>query len=150
MDMMAKYQDAIEWIGDMDDTTFVTDCPDMPSVTVCMVADLWGKPVETVITDLRKYLETEKTETGSIWNTELKLMNLSEALKRCKHGHERRFGKSVLPLKVIVCDPAQIQCFGKNSGKSFIRVIDPETGSASDWWFHSMRVRLIGERESSR
>jgi hypothetical protein len=57
--MMARYQDAIDWIAQNDDTSFLDEadergCEPIISVTVGMVRDLWNKSTEDVIRDLRK------------------------------------------------------------------------------------------------
>lgn len=49
-----SYQDAIRWMAEHDDTEWITDEEPLPSVTACMVSDLFNVPVETVIGDLRQ------------------------------------------------------------------------------------------------
>ena len=59
---MARYRDAIAWLATEDDTTWLdqelTDGADevSPSVAACLVADVFRRPVEVVIADLRSLL----------------------------------------------------------------------------------------------
>jgi hypothetical protein len=60
---MARYQDAIEWIAYNDDTDFMDD--DEPihiSVTLHLVADLFGKNVDQAVKDLRKAIAKQDKE----------------------------------------------------------------------------------------
>lgn len=59
---MARYAEAIEWLAYNEDTSEIDNTYDEPSdvagfapVTVVMVADLFGKDIEQVIIDLRKF-----------------------------------------------------------------------------------------------
>lgn len=55
---MARYQDAINWIADNDDTEFVRDAETssdyLLSVTATLVRDLWDKTDDEILRDLRK------------------------------------------------------------------------------------------------
>lgn len=53
----ASYKEALYWIAAMDDWNFLDDESPIPSVTVCMVADLWGKTDAEVMRDLRKTIK---------------------------------------------------------------------------------------------
>lgn len=57
---MARYQDAINWIADNDDTEFVRDAETssdyLLSVTATLVRDLWDKTDDEILRDLRKAL----------------------------------------------------------------------------------------------
>ena len=52
------YRACLDWLLANDDTTFLdadgVNEANTPSVTVCLVADIFGKPDEIVVTDLRK------------------------------------------------------------------------------------------------
>ena len=50
----AKYENAIEWIASEDDTEWLNDEDPSPSVTACLVADIFGTTIEQVTRDLRK------------------------------------------------------------------------------------------------
>jgi hypothetical protein len=61
---MARYIDAIQWMADNDDTDWVEEYESggphggsHPSVTACMIADLWDKTEQQVYTDLVKALQ---------------------------------------------------------------------------------------------
>lgn len=58
------YRFALDWIVLNDDTEWLPkradDEGDPPSVTACLIADLFGKPVETVTRDLIRRKETAK------------------------------------------------------------------------------------------
>ncbi len=56
---MTKYQSAIQWIAENDDTIWLDDIPSIPSVTACLVADIFQKTEEQVINDIRKYKEKQ-------------------------------------------------------------------------------------------
>lgn len=51
---VASYRAAIFWIARNDDTTFLDVTPLIGSVSVALVADLFGRTDEEVIADLRK------------------------------------------------------------------------------------------------
>jgi hypothetical protein len=53
---MARYQDAIFWLASNEDMTWLDDPYGSPSVTTCLVIDLFGKEEEQVIADVRKEL----------------------------------------------------------------------------------------------
>ena len=57
---MATYKHAIEWIAEVDDTEWVHDPESNPSVTACLVADLFGKEEDQVRADIRKALNRMK------------------------------------------------------------------------------------------
>jgi len=48
----SKYLEALVWIAKNDDTNWLDDEYGRPSVTACMVADLFGKKIERVTADL--------------------------------------------------------------------------------------------------
>ena len=60
----ASYRDAIDWITQNDDTEWLHDEGDdlIPSVTACLVADVFGRTAEEVTTDLRKAMKREAKE----------------------------------------------------------------------------------------
>lgn len=59
----ASYNDAIEWIAYNDDTEWL-DCEyGSPSVTLCLVADIFGRTVEEATQDLRKALRRKEKES---------------------------------------------------------------------------------------
>lgn len=49
-----SYQEAIQWMATHDDTEWISIEDPLPSVTACMVSDLFNVPIETVIDDLRR------------------------------------------------------------------------------------------------
>lgn len=53
---------------------------------------------------------------------------------RCKAGHERRQGKSMLPLSVTF-------------PYGHVRVFDPETGGWTEWDVRQWRVRRVEEHD---
>lgn len=55
----AGYREAIRWMFDNDDTNWVDDEYGTPSVTACLVADLFGVTTEKVTEDLLRL--TNKT-----------------------------------------------------------------------------------------
>jgi hypothetical protein len=74
---MARYQDAIKWIAMNDDTEWLKDHPDKPSVTACLVADMWGHNVEKVAHDIRKFQKTKEYRrafSAQVDNEENKLL----------------------------------------------------------------------------
>lgn len=52
-----SYKAALEWIALNDDTEFLNDEHGQPSVTLLLVADLFGKSVDLVMMDLRKTIK---------------------------------------------------------------------------------------------
>lgn len=50
----ASYRAAIRWMAENDDTEWLHEPPHHPSVTACIVADLFGVDVERVESDLRR------------------------------------------------------------------------------------------------
>ncbi len=57
----ASYRDAIDWIAQNDDTEWLNDEADnlIPSVTACLVADVFARTTAEVTTDLRKAMKRE-------------------------------------------------------------------------------------------
>ncbi len=55
---MPRYQDFIDWIVNYDDTSFLNDNNPIPSVTISMLSHVFNKPVETVIEDVRRRLDS--------------------------------------------------------------------------------------------
>lgn len=53
---MARLKDAIDWIVDNDDTEWVHYSDPIPSVTACLVADLFDKDIEEITARIRKGL----------------------------------------------------------------------------------------------
>lgn len=55
-----NYKRAVDWIAGNDDTEWVDHDPESacgtPSVTACLVADLFDKPVEEVRQDIKRVL----------------------------------------------------------------------------------------------
>ncbi len=54
---MARYRDAIDWIAWNDDTDWLDDQRGCFSVTLALVADLFGKTTDEATADLRKACE---------------------------------------------------------------------------------------------
>lgn len=54
MRRIAKYQDAIDWIAQNDDTDWLDDPNGSWSVTLCLVADIFGRTCEEATRDLRR------------------------------------------------------------------------------------------------
>jgi hypothetical protein len=50
--MRATYKRAIEWLAANDDNEWLRDEQPMPSVTSCLVQDLWGKTDDQLRLDL--------------------------------------------------------------------------------------------------
>lgn len=48
------YRECLDWLLNNDDTTFLDDRYGSPSVTVCLVADIFRKKQDTVVADMRK------------------------------------------------------------------------------------------------
>jgi hypothetical protein len=63
---MARYQDAIAWMAMNDDTEWVENHPDKPSVTAVMIADLWDRDVEEVTADLRRKLKSRDVQRAKM------------------------------------------------------------------------------------
>jgi uncharacterized protein YidB (DUF937 family) len=59
----AGYREAVQWIADNDDTEWVRNDKDTalgtPSVTACLVADLFGVDEERVRRDIKRRLPKE-------------------------------------------------------------------------------------------
>lgn len=67
---MATYKQALDWIIWNDDTDWIDAHPDTPSVTACLVADLFGKTLSRITADLiRRRKQTEKENANT--NTEI-------------------------------------------------------------------------------
>ena len=61
---MARYRDAIDWIARNDDTEWLDDGPGaVPSVTLCLVADVFGKTEEQATLDLRRAVARERSSS---------------------------------------------------------------------------------------
>lgn len=58
--MRASYRHAVQWIALNDDTTDLRAEDPVATVTVCLVADLFGKSEEAVIADVVRYLEKQE------------------------------------------------------------------------------------------
>lgn len=56
---MARYRDAIDWIAREDDTEWVVNNEDAPSVTASLVADLFGRTDEEVRKDIKNALKRQ-------------------------------------------------------------------------------------------
>ncbi len=69
----ASYREAIQWIADNEDTEFVSDAEEaswddgeytldntVPSVTLCLVMDLFDVELHKAVTDLKKALDKAK------------------------------------------------------------------------------------------
>lgn len=60
---VGSYQQAIEWIACNDDTDFLDDEEEgLESVTLCLVADVFGRTTEEAIKDLRAAVATQAKE----------------------------------------------------------------------------------------
>jgi hypothetical protein len=53
------YREAIEWLALNDDNEWVDDEDKVPSVTACLIADLFAIDTDKVTKDLRRRLEKE-------------------------------------------------------------------------------------------
>jgi len=51
-----SYRAALEWIALNDDTTWLEDGEDVPSVTLVLIADLFDVPETKAIVDLKRTL----------------------------------------------------------------------------------------------
>ena len=56
------YREAVAWIAYNDDTTWLSDPEPIFSVTVAMVADLFGVHTDRVTADLRRELKKQGVE----------------------------------------------------------------------------------------
>lgn len=56
----AGYKEAIFWIVANDDTEWLKDEELVPSVTACLVQDLFGVTTEKVIADLRRETKRQR------------------------------------------------------------------------------------------
>ena len=54
------YKKAILWIIENDDTEWLDDESPIPSITACLVADLYGVEIDKVINDLKKSVHRRK------------------------------------------------------------------------------------------
>lgn len=61
---MARYCDAIDWIAWNDDTEWLDDEHGCFSVTLALVADLFGKTTDEATADLRNACERRDTITA--------------------------------------------------------------------------------------
>lgn len=62
--MMARYRDAIDWIAREDDTEWLENGEDAPSVTASLVADLFGRTDDEVRADIKKAIKREEMRRG--------------------------------------------------------------------------------------
>jgi hypothetical protein len=62
---VSKYLEAIHWIAINDDTDWLDDGVGCESVTLCLVADVFGKTREQATADLRYALQQRKAVTTS-------------------------------------------------------------------------------------
>lgn len=62
---MASYKQAIQWIADNDCTLFLFGSNKylIPSVSLSLVADIFNKPIEKAIKDLRKAVKKNNPST---------------------------------------------------------------------------------------
>jgi hypothetical protein len=51
------YKAALQWLLENDDTSFIDDEPLIPSVTLCLVADIFGVDTDKALNDLIKRSE---------------------------------------------------------------------------------------------
>ena len=57
----ASYRDGLRWIADNDDTGWLRDPNGIESVTLCLLADLFGVSIKKATADLRRvFLRREK------------------------------------------------------------------------------------------
>lgn len=57
------YRQAIEWIAYVDDTLWLDDTEaGSPSVTLCLVADVFGRSIEEATADLRRAIISKKKQ----------------------------------------------------------------------------------------
>lgn len=54
------YREAIRWIAENDDTTWIHDADPIPCVTVALVADLFGVEDKKVVSDIVRELNRSK------------------------------------------------------------------------------------------
>ena len=57
---VGAYSSAIHWIAFNDDTEWLDDENGSPSVTVCLVADIFQRSVEEATADVRKIVERDR------------------------------------------------------------------------------------------
>lgn len=57
---VGSYMSAIHWIAANDDTEWLTDEHRHPSVTLCLVADIFGRSADEATADLRKLVERDR------------------------------------------------------------------------------------------
>jgi hypothetical protein len=62
---MARYRDAIDWIALNDDTEWLDDEHGAFSVTLALVADLFGKSMDEATADLRKACRRRESITAA-------------------------------------------------------------------------------------
>lgn len=75
-------------------------------------------------------------------------MNGHLAIERAIRGHERRWGKSLLPIKGTVCSSLVPRLKDDvRYPRQWVRTVDHESGSIVDWDFSSHRIRRIAERD---
>lgn len=51
------YREAIAWIADNDDTECLFEADPIPSVTMSMIADLFDRPIEKIMTDVTNHMD---------------------------------------------------------------------------------------------
>lgn len=51
------YREAVEWLAGNDDCYWLGDEKPIPSVTACMIRDLFGVPDDKLYSDMRKALK---------------------------------------------------------------------------------------------
>ena len=65
--MRASYRFGIAWMAENDDTDWLDDLTDhSPSVTACLLADLFGKTTEQVARDLRIYSRKKREARAAL------------------------------------------------------------------------------------
>lgn len=57
---VGAYNSAIIWIAQNDDTSWLDDANGSASITLCLVADVFGRSVEEATADLRKRVTRER------------------------------------------------------------------------------------------
>lgn len=61
----SKYLEALVWIAKNDDTEWLNEDDGQPSVTACMVRDLFGKKIEQVTEDLQAAVKLVRRKSAA-------------------------------------------------------------------------------------
>lgn len=78
---VGAYPTAIRWIAQNDDTDWLDDENGSPSVTLCLVADVFGRSVEEATADLRRAIDFERAEEARAAEAQRKLEQAREYVR---------------------------------------------------------------------